>query len=92
MDIDLLNLDLYCLDPSIQPSYRLYLDEDLLVERNYIWDNATHFLRERCELRLEPGEHKIAIQAQNPEIFVIKNVTLNSKPLEIKPDGLFTKT
>ena len=91
MDIDILRIDLYCTDISNKPQYRLYVDEDLLVERNYSWNNSECFVREICELRLEPGLHKINIVTENPEIFVIKNPTFNSEPLELNTDGSFLK-
>jgi hypothetical protein len=90
-DIDLVNLDLYCSDSTNSPRYRLYIDTDLLVERNYVWDNSQNFVREMCELRLEPGKHTLSIVCENPSIFSIKNVTFNAKPLVLDADGSFVK-
>lgn len=91
MDVDFLQFDLYCTNINLEPQYRIYIDEDFLVERNYIWNNAECFVRENCELRLDTGLHKISIIADNPEIFVIKNALFNSEPLEVNTDGSFTK-
>ena len=90
-DIDILKFDLYCTDISNKPQYRLYVDEDLLVERNYLWDNNVNCVRENCELRLSPGLHKITIISENPGIFTIKNPSFNSEPLELGSDGSFVK-
>lgn len=64
--------------------YRIYLNQELMVERSWIWDNNT-FIKEElivdvipgtiCNLRLEPVVKNVA-QAK----FSLKNLTSNNYP------------
>lgn len=67
------------------PIYRVYVDNELITERSYIW-NEEHYLRENVPLFLEPGRHILKIEdvigSSNAQ-FRINKVTLNGKPYEL---------
>ena len=71
--------------------YRIYVNNDLIVERNWIWENNV-FLRENIwvnsdsteyYLKLEPVTYK-PIQIR----FSIKNLTVNSLPVDFNIEQL----
>ena len=62
------------------PVYRVYVDNELLTERTFIWENTRHFVREHIEVFLEPGEwHEVRVENCTPELgsFVLDNVVVN---------------
>lgn len=87
----LINFDLFCFrtDGVPQP-YRVYLDGDLITERNYIWTNAANlanhkvpmgqFVRENVWVNLEPGEHELVIEPLNSNFsgFYYKNLRVDA--------------
>jgi hypothetical protein len=50
-------VDIHCTRPevTVQPNYRIYIDDDLITERNWAWDNNT-LIREHLWVDLEPGK------------------------------------
>ena len=62
-----------------QKSYRVYVDDDLLTERTYIWDNNEVFIQEIVSVGLEPGPHEFRIVPAFPyyDVFNFKNFTIN---------------
>ena len=76
-----ISLDLYCEPFSVPQVYRLYVNDDLLTERNYIWQNPEQFVREHIVVNLEPGTHEIRIEPVSDGFrgFSYKNVHLDKK-------------
>jgi hypothetical protein len=56
-----LTVDVKCNDSTKSPIYRVYVDEDLITERTFMWDHNTTFIREHIFLALEPGEHTVKV-------------------------------
>lgn len=77
-----MSLDVMCAWEITPPAYRLYVDNDLLTERSYIWNNNEQFVRENIIVNLEPGIHTLRIEPVNPEFggFSNRNFTVNSQP------------
>jgi hypothetical protein len=82
-----ISIDLLCKwreDEDPPPVYRLYVDDDLLTERTYIWRNSDQYIREKIVVYLEPGLHKVKIEPLNPDVntnkFRITNFVLNKEP------------
>jgi len=44
------------------PKYRVYVDNDLLTERDFIWPGHEVFIRENILVNLKPGQHKIRVE------------------------------
>jgi hypothetical protein len=47
-------------DTFTKPKYRLYIDNDLIVERDFIWSNET-FVKEKVDVTVPKGTHQIRI-------------------------------
>ena len=86
---DVLLVALLCLDSSISPVYRLYLDADLITERTFTWPHTDKCVRERLVLRLPAGQHRVWVD--NTQSFELRNANLNNTVVELADNGIFTK-
>lgn len=85
-----INIEVQCLKPSWvnyeKNRYRLYVDHDLLTERDWIWDLNT-VIHEDFWVNLEPGTHTIrlepVLQVKSVAQFGLRNFSLGNRP---KPD------
>lgn len=77
-----LAFDLMCEKTVPNAGYRVIVDNELMTERDYIWDNANEYVRENVPLQLEPGIHTLEIQNLDRanSTFHINNITINNKP------------
>jgi len=64
----------------IPPAYRIYFNDELLSERNYIWINTEETLEENFFVNVEPGQHQITIRTLEPHSghFTINNLIYDS--------------
>ena len=76
-----LEIDLFCNIRRDKVAYRLYVNDELMTERDYIWDNKTHYLTEIVPLDIEPGTHTIKVENLNPDNgeFSINTIRLNGE-------------
>lgn len=73
--------DVYC-DHTMDgaPVYRIYVDNDLLTERSWIWPAYEIFIRENIEVDVEPGEHQLRIEkCSGTGNFTVKQMTVNDQ-------------
>lgn len=76
-----LTVDIYASWGDLPPRYRLYVDYDLLTERDFIWSGANQFIRENIIVKLKPGEHKLRVEQVNKNGTIrVENITLNGDP------------
>jgi len=74
-----ITVDVYCVGPEFDPAYRIFVDDDLLTERSWIWPSYEVFIREHIEVEVDPGTHKIQlINCGTGGKFNFKNVTVNN--------------
>ena len=73
--------------------YRLYVDQDLITERSFVWDKSCQFIRENLILTLDEGVHTIAAMPVDSKSghFQIKNVTVNNSLVELANDQFVVK-
>ena len=57
-------VDIHCNWEVDPPAYRLYVDDDLLTERSYIWRDQ--FVQEHAVVELKPGTHSVRVEPVNP--------------------------
>lgn len=57
-----LAIDVKCRWDTYAPSYRIYIDDELLTERSYIWHNSEAYIRENILVNLAPGEHTLILE------------------------------
>lgn len=88
-----LAVDVFCDWLGYEPAYRVYVDSDLLTERNYIWDNRHQYVREILTVNLAPGQHTIKIEPVRAPgtqaTFKMANFAVNDLPAELH-DNTFT--
>lgn len=80
-------MDVYC-QKTHEGSliYRLYVDNDLLTERTWIWPAYETYLHEIMEIDVDTGKHRVQLVNLNNNI-TFKNVRVN-KQLVSKGDRL----
>ena len=71
--------------------YRIYVNNDLIVERNWLWDNNI-FLRENIYINSAVSEYTLKLEPvifhKNQIKFLIKNLKVNDKLLIIDTEQL----
>jgi hypothetical protein len=83
----LLAVDVLCDWLGYEPAYRVYVDDDLLTERTYIWGNRYEYVREHLSVLLEPGQHTLVVEPVKNQAsqsqFTLLNFTINNQPAEL---------
>jgi hypothetical protein len=73
-------VDIYADWDETPPRYRVYVDDDLLTERDFIWDNQI-YVRENILVNLGSGTHKLRIEQCNSSGSIrTENVKVNDIP------------
>jgi len=77
------------LKQSIAPIYRLYIDDDLITERKWIWDNST-FIDENLYINAPIDKnHTIKIECLKfqPRSFELKNLRIDGAVVSDQEDS-----
>ena len=74
-------LNVHCLTlQSTNPSYRVYLDDELMIARPFLWDRNKNYIEETIVANLPAGSHRVRIESSHvDDSFSISNVFVNSK-------------
>lgn len=73
--------DVYASWSDSYPCYRVYVDGDLLTERDFIWKGHEIFIREHIVVDLAAGKHLLYIEQVNPHGTIkVKNITVDGVP------------
>lgn len=73
-----ITVDVYAHWGNQSPRYRVYVDNNLLTERDFIWPGSTTFVRENILVNLTPGKHTLKIeQIGNNGTIQAKNVVVD---------------
>jgi hypothetical protein len=69
---------------DIPPIYRAYIEDELLTERTFIWQNAC--VEERLQLQVDPGRYEIRFELldENGAELKVENVRVTEGPAGIK--------
>jgi hypothetical protein len=84
-----LTCEVRCLDEAENQSYRLYIDDNLITERTWIW--PYHFrIKEHVYIDIEPGEHTIRVEPVDKKFtkFYVNALHLDGYPTG-KVSGVF---
>lgn len=82
-----LTADVHCHWNDVTPSYRVYVDNDLLTERTFGWPGYQVFVRENMICELEKGLHTIRVENCNEHgTFKIYNLTIEGHGAFIHPN------
>lgn len=84
MAIYQITADVYASWGDVHPLYRVYVDQDLLTERNFIWPGHEVYVQENMVVDLEPGFHELRVeQIGNQGKIQVKNVTVDGAPSDL---------
>ena len=73
-----ITVDVYAHWGEVKPVYRVYVDSDLLTERDFIWPSHEIFVRENILVNLKPGAHTLKVeQINNGGSIQLKNITVD---------------
>jgi hypothetical protein len=77
-----ITVDVYASWSDVAPRYRVYVDNDLLTERDFIWGSRDIYIRENIIVHLEAGQHSLRVDHVNNSNGSIRteNVTVNGAP------------
>lgn len=80
-------VDVYC-DSGVDPSaYRVYVDNDLLTERSWIWPSYEIFIRENIIVDVDPGPHTVRLErCQGTSNFTVRAFSVAGQSLN--PESL----
>jgi len=92
MSLNTITVDVYAHWSEKEPVYRVFVDDELLTERTFLWGGSSIFIREHMEVNLSANTHQIRIEkiSGNGNIQT-KNITLNGQPVA-DPSGKFVVT
>jgi len=77
MKLHAITVDVYA-SGGDNPRYRVYVDKDLLTERDFTWPAHEIYVKENIEVNLPAGKHSVRIEqvGTNGKIHA-KNVTVD---------------
>jgi hypothetical protein len=82
-----LTVDVKCDWGGYQPSYRIYVDNELLTERTYLWNNKDAFIREHIVIDVCPGEHTLRLEKCGEKWiwgdFRLEKLTIDGEPADL---------
>jgi hypothetical protein len=65
---------------EVAPRYRIYVDEELMTERDFIWNGNENYLREHIVVELAEGEHNIRLDLVHGATDIeLKNIVVNNQ-------------
>lgn len=67
-----------------KPKFRVWLNENMLLEQTYICSNEYEVLLETCEVNIESGSYTLKLEPLTNSIFEISSIKVNDVPSEIK--------
>ena len=81
-----IDVDVWCKWENTPPTYRVYVDDELLTERTFIWETSRHYIREHVEVFLDQGWHTLSIEdcSGGAAKFITNNMEVNGKPSGLK--------
>ena len=76
-----ITVDVYAHWSITPPVYRVFVDNELLTERDFIWPGDEIFIKENIIVDLNPGEHQVRVEKVSGFGNIeTKNVTLDGVP------------
>lgn len=81
----IITADVYTHWSDISPRYRVYVDSDLLTERDFGWPGHEVFIRENIVVELESGTHELRIEQVGKQGKIqVKNITLDGRASDMQ--------
>lgn len=74
-------LDVHCTKKlGNKAAYRLMVANELVAERDFIWEHEEKYIQEQMILNLDPGTYTVDLQPLSGS-FTVDNVTVNDRTL-----------
>lgn len=72
--------DVTCTWTGANPTYRVYVDQELFAERTWIWTDS--YLEECLQIEAEPGEYRVCYELVSPHQATVhvKNLRVDHGP------------
>lgn len=86
--------DVHCHWSGDPPVYRIYVDDDMIVERTFGWAGYNHYIQENLICDLAPGVHRVKIEnCSNSGNFQLQKLRVNDQEMPRQPskDGYENK-
>jgi hypothetical protein len=80
-----LQVDVHCVTTSHgEPVYRVFVDDNLLTERSWIWPAYEVYIEENIEVQLDEGRHQVKVEGLNRTSadIIAKNLRVDGKLVE----------
>lgn len=76
-----LKFDIHCYYDQAAPRYRVYVDDDLITERTFIWRHD-QYIEENITIEAPVGTHRLRVENVDPELgtFTVENIKLDGIP------------
>lgn len=76
--------DIYCDWEGLNPTYRVYVNDELFAERTWHWTDS--YLEEMLQINAEPGEYTLRWELVPPHLanLVVNKVRIHQGPALIK--------
>jgi len=65
--------DVACTRPELNPVYRVFIEDEMLIERKWRWNDPAIYLQEMLQLMVPPGKYNIRFETPGNEVGVITN-------------------
>jgi len=77
----LITADIYASWGDVPPRYRIYVDQDLITERDFTWPGTQIYITENILVNLPIGGHTVRIEQINGDNIKVKNLAVDHKPI-----------
>ena len=77
-----IDVDVWCKWHETPLTYRIFVDNQLLTERDFIWETERHYIQEHIEVLIDPTiihELKVERCGGGPGEIIIANVKINGE-------------
>jgi hypothetical protein len=76
--------DVDCEWEGLEPIYRVYVNDELFVERTWRWTDC--YLEEMLQIEAEPGKYRLRWELVPPHLarLIVKNLRVDYGPANIK--------
>lgn len=80
--------DIHCDWEGLDPTYRVYVNDELFAERTFSWANA--YLEEMLQIQAQPGRYNLRWELVPPHLaqLRVENVRVDHGPGEITHHSL----
>ncbi len=73
-------IDIHCVKLGQRAAYRIYVDQDLITERDWVWPASKIFVRENLHVDLAQGQHGVKVESLSSDTeFKIKGCIVDGK-------------